>query len=147
VAAWSRGGALPFLLAVMLASGCGTSHTEVTVPLSKNGSVLRQFEALLKDRFGNRLVCASGRWAQNFTSGSCKPLASYSPYVYVFRGARHSRFHVTSKKARGYGNYPVSVLLDGKNIACNKQETTFLIKFRDGAGFTLGCSRAGYVSG
>jgi len=116
------------------------------LPLSKNGVVLWQFEALLHDRFGNRLVCASGRWAQNFTSGSCKPLATYSPYLYVFRGARHSRFHVTSKKARGFGNYPISVLLDGKNVTCNRQETTFLIKYRDGAGFTLSCSRAGYVS-
>jgi len=109
--------------------------------------VLWQFEALLHDRFGDSRICASGRWAQDFTSGSCKPLALYSPYVYVFQGARHSRFHVTSRKARGFGNYPVSVLLDGENIACNKQETTFLIKFRDAAGLTLGCSRAGYVSG
>jgi hypothetical protein len=51
------------------------------------------------------------------------------------------------KKATGFGNYPVAVLIRGRNVACNKRETTFLIKYRDGAGLTLGCSAAGYVGG
>ena len=97
--------------------------------------------------FGTRPVCGSGRYAEDFTAGSCAPLAVYSPYFYVFRRARHSRFHVTSKKARDFGNYPVPVLIRGRNIAWSKRETTFLIKYVDGAGLTLGCSSAGYVSG
>jgi hypothetical protein len=39
------------------------------------------------------------------------------------------------------------MLIRGRNIACDKRETLFLIKYTDGAGLTLGCSRAGYVSG
>ena len=115
--------------------------------LSKSGQLLWQFEALLHDTFGNRAVCASGRWAQKFTSGDCSPLAVYSPYAYVFAHAHGSSLHISSKKqVGGFGNYPVALLIRGRPIACNAQETQFLIKYRDGASLTLACSRAGYVS-
>jgi hypothetical protein len=114
--------------------------------LSKIGQLLWQFEALLHDTFGNRAVCVSGRWAQKFTYGACSPLAVYSPYSYVFAHAHGSSFHISSKKqVGGFGNYPVAVLIRGRPIACNAQGTQFLIKYRDGASLTLGCSRAGYV--
>src|SRR6266581_5376434 len=99
--------------------------------LSKDGLVLWRFEALLHDTFGKRAVCASGRWAQKFTSGDCSPLAAYSPYSYVFSHAHGSSFHISSKKrVGGFGNYPVSVVIRGRPIACNAQETQFLVKYR-----------------
>ncbi len=114
--------------------------------LSKSGQLLWQFEALLRDTFGSRGVCASGRWAQKFTSGDCSPLAVYSPYLYVFARARGSSFHVSSKKeVGGFGNYPIALLIRGRPIACDTQETRFLIKYRDTASLTLDCSRAGFV--
>jgi hypothetical protein len=113
--------------------------------LTKEGRVLWQFEALLHDNFGNRPVCASGRWGQKFTSGRCAPLAVYSRYRYVFARARDSAFHVSTKKARDFGNYPQPVLINGRNVACNARETTFLILQVAAGGFTLGCSRAGWT--
>ncbi len=113
--------------------------------LSKRGRILWQFEALLHDTFGNRPICSSGRWRQKFTSGDCSPLAVYSPYFYVFTPARRSAFHITSKKACCFGNYPQPVLIRGWNIACDARETTFLIEYVDAASFTLGCSRAGWT--
>jgi hypothetical protein len=125
------------------------AHPTASAPLpalSKSGQILWQFEALLHDTFGNRPVCASGRWAQEFTSGDCSPLAVYSPYSYVFAHAHRSAFHISSKKrVGGFGNYPIAVLIRGRPIACNARETQFLIKYRDSASLTLGCSRAGYV--
>ena len=115
--------------------------------LSGAGRVLWQFEALLHDTFGNGNVCSAGR-SLNFTDGDCSPLAVYSPYFYVFAQARHSAFHISSKKkVGGFGNYAQPVLIRGRSIACNARETRFLIEFPDAVGFTVDCSRAGYVIG
>jgi hypothetical protein len=91
-------------------------------------------------------VCASGRWRQNFTAGKCTPLATFAPYRYVFAGARRSRFHVTSKRALDFGNYPQPVLIRGRNIACDRHEHRFLVAYVDAASLTLDCSRAGWTS-
>jgi hypothetical protein len=144
----------PACAAVVVALFAGGSFATVTqaaasapLPrLSKSGQLLWQFEALLHDTLGNRAVCASGRWAQKFTSGDCSSLAVYAPYLYVFARARGSSFHISPKKeVGGFGNYPIALLIRGRPIACNTQETRFLIKYRDTASLTLNCSRAGYV--
>lgn len=118
----------------------------MTANTTRPGRTLWQFEALLHDTFGNRRVCASGRWRQNFTAGDCTPLATFAPYQYVFAGAHRSRFHVTSTRARDFGNYPQPVLIRGRNIACDPRERTFLVAYVDAASLTLGCSRAGWTS-
>jgi len=135
---------LSVALALLCLAGCGANHVRAR-PITNKGQLLWEFEALLHDTFGNRQVCASGRWAQRFTSGACSPLAVYSPYWYVFADAHHSTFHVTDKQATNFGNYPQPVLVDGKNIACDKASTRFLITYVDAASLTLGCSAAGYV--
>jgi len=135
------------------ATGCGGKHASAGPPigLSKGGAILWQFEALLHDTFRNNEVCASGRLGLNFTGGltasnACTPLAVYSPYFYVFAHARHSAFHISSKKeVGGFGNYPQPVLIRHHPIACNRRETQFLIVYPDAISFTVGCSRAGYV--
>jgi hypothetical protein len=69
------------------------------VNLSRSGRILWQFEALLRDTFGNRLISAHPARpgsAINFACASrigCKPLADWSPYVFTFRSPGHSRFH------------------------------------------------------
>jgi hypothetical protein len=135
------------LLAALLA-GCGarTVVETVTANTTRSGGTLWQFEALLHDTFGNRPVCASGRWRQNFTAGHCTPLATFAPYGYVFAGAHRSRFHVTSTRARDFGNYPQPVLIRGRNIACDPRERTFLVEYVEAVPLTLGCSRAGWTS-
>lgn len=111
--------------------------------LTSAGRTLWQFEALLHDTYGAHPVCSSGRWGQRFTSGACSPLAVYSPYSYVFRGAHGSAFRLSSKRrVGGFGNYPVSVLVRGHPVACDARETRFLVLYRD-TRFTLGCRRAG----
>jgi hypothetical protein len=107
--------------------------------LSKNGRILWQFEALLHDTFSNRPVCTKGRLALSFRSGTCSPLAVYSPYFYVFANARGSAFHLSSpQKVGSFGNYPVVVFIRGRPVACNARETKFLI-LEAKARFTLGC--------
>ena len=131
------------LVLIALLTGCGTGAKMKATPAGKR---LWQFEALLHDTFGNRPVCASGRWSQNFTDGSCSPLAEFAPYVYVYAGAHGSKFHVTSTKAIDFGNYPQAILIRGRNIACDPHERTFLVKYVDAASLTLGCLGAGYTS-
>jgi len=138
--------------ALVLATGggaaTGTTIAVSTGPpsgLTERGRVLWQFEALLHDTFGGRLVCATGRWRLNFTT-TCGALAYYSPYDYVFAGARGSAFHISSKKACCYGNYPQSVLIRGQNIACNTGEKRFLVANMARVHFSLWCSRAGWTS-
>jgi hypothetical protein len=142
------GGAAAFVSAFGVAAAAAVTGPSASPPpgLTHSGRTLWQFEALLHDTFGTRPVCASGRWAQKFTSGACKPLAVYSPYFYVFADAHRSAFHISSKKqVGGFGNYPVALSVRGHPVACDTREARFLILYRD-TSFTLGCMRAGYVT-
>jgi hypothetical protein len=114
--------------------------------LTKHGRLLWQFEALLHDTFGNHQVCASGRWGQKFTSDEPLCHVLYAKYRHVFANAHNSAFHISSRRAVGFGNYPQPVLIRGRNIACNARETTFLVKQVDAAALILRCSRAGFTS-
>lgn len=141
-------------IVVVLAFCVGSFATETQAAssgpspeLSKSGRILRQFEALLHDSFGDHAVCASGRWGQKFTSGQCSPHAVYSRYSYVFARVRGSSLHTSSKKrVGGFGNYPVAVPIRGHPIACNARETQFLVKYRNAVPLALGCLRAGYIT-
>ncbi len=143
-------GLVAVVIALVVAATTGASASGPPSGLTKTGQVLWNFESLLRQTFGNRHICSSGRWRQNFTGGdlskgACAPLATYSPYFYVFDSARGSAFHVSSKKeVGGFGNYPIAVLIRGRPVACNTRETRFLVLYRSTA-FTLGCLRAGYV--
>jgi len=138
--------------ALVLGTGGGAATATTTAVstgppsgLTERGRVLWQFEALLRDTFGGREVCATGRSRNNFTT-TCGALAFFSPYDYVFAGARGSAFHVSSKKACCYGNHPQSVLIRRRNIACNVRETMFLLVNLARVHFSLSCSRAGWTS-
>jgi hypothetical protein len=117
------------------------------VTLSRSGRILWQFEALLRDTFGNRSISARSRppgSAINFACASrigCAPLADWSPYFFTFRGPRHSRFHLSKRRfPSGYwGNYPVAVLVKGRFIACDRAEKRFLIAYSDAVGLSLDC--------
>lgn len=131
------------LVVSAISTATATPATDAPPPgLTSAGRTLWQFEALLHDTFGSRPVCSSGRWAQNFTSGACSPLAVYSPYFYVFANAHHSGFHISQRVVGDFGNYPVAVMVRGHPIACDRHETKFLILYRD-THFTLGCLRPG----
>jgi hypothetical protein len=115
--------------------------------LARSGRILWQFEALLRDTFGNRSVSAHAARpgsAINFACASrigCKPLAEWSPYVFTFRGPRHSRFHLSKRRfpAGYWGNYPVAVLIKGRFVACGRAEKRFLIAYSDAVGLSLDC--------
>ena len=137
---------------LVLGTGGGAATATTTAvstgPLSgltERGRVLWQFAALLHDTFGGREVCATGRWRLSFST-TCGALADFSPYDYVFAGARGSAFHISSKKACCYGNYPQSVLIRRRNIACNARETMFVVANMARVHFSLSCSRAGWTS-
>ena len=112
--------------------------------LSSAGLARWNFEALLRDAFGDRMVCAKGNTLDFFASG-CTPLAGWEPYFYEFIDARHSAYHLSKRhfEAGVFGNYPVPVEIDGHLIACNRSETSFLISYGDAVGLSLGCVAPG----
>src|SRR5258706_3845501 len=120
--------------------------TATPTGLSKSGRVLWQFEALLRDTFGNRSVSAHlqpGR-AINFACANkigCAPLAYWSPYFFTFTRAHDSAFRVSKKRfPSGYfGNYPFPIWIRGQFIACDRAEKHFLITYSDAVGLSLDC--------
>lgn len=48
--------------------------------LSRQGRALWNFEALLHDTSGHRLICTPGS-SLNFVAGTCSPLAIWEPYL------------------------------------------------------------------
>jgi hypothetical protein len=118
--------------------------------LSTFGSVRWNFEALLRQEFGNRPVCVIGsepgtpfRFTGFPVNVGCSPLSTYEPYFYVFATSGKSAFHLTNVRYRTgqevAGNYPVPVLVRGRLIACNREDTRVLIEYSDSAGFALAC--------
>jgi hypothetical protein len=71
----------------------------------------------------------------------CAPLSTYSPYWYTFSDPTNSTFHLSQQNYRGwsFGNYPEPVLINGEIVACDPQESTFLIRYFDASSFTLAC--------
>jgi hypothetical protein len=128
---------------------------------TSEGRLLWNLEALLRATFGNSQPASSDLTATgptnpsnpppNSTTGNyvdfncagdhCAPLSTYSPYWYTFSDPIDSTFHLSQQNYRGwsFGNYPEPVLINGKIVACDPQENTFLIKYFDASSFTLAC--------
>ena len=138
-----------FTLTLTLATGSGASRVSAGPParLTATGKVRWQFEALLRDTFGLRPVCATGRWAENFTAGiaNCTPLATHALYDFAFETAHWSRSHVARRRASNFADNEIAVLIRGKNVACGPRETTFLVEHPDTVTNTLACTGAGHV--
>jgi len=109
--------------------------------LSAYGRALWNFEALLHDTFGSRDVCTKGS-SLNFIApaNACTPLATYEPYLYQFAGARHSAFHLVTRLPKAsFGNYPQPVRINGRFIACDPHDRSYLMEFSDASTFTVTC--------
>jgi hypothetical protein len=109
--------------------------------ITARGQLLWNFEALLRQTFGGESMSVSR--PENFSCrGDCAPLLKYRLYRYTFSRAGGSKFHI-AKRTFGdngeFGNYPVPVLINGHAVACNAQETRFLIAYRSMASFTVDC--------
>jgi len=127
------------VLVCALALGACSSTPSRT--LSGQGQLVWNFEGLLTQTFGSQPVSATAQL--DFScSGPCSPLATYSPYSFVFGRHRDSAFHLSTRRpdpTMSFGNYPLPVLIRGRLIACDAKESTFLIEYRDQADFALGC--------
>ena len=116
-----------------------TAQSDPPPGLSDSGRALWNFEALLHDTFGSRMVCTRGS-SLDFVAGTCSPLATWEPYFYVFPAARHSAFHVAYREPTGgFGNYPQPVKINGHFIACGPTDRTYLMEYSDAATFSIGC--------
>jgi hypothetical protein len=139
--------------------------TDTTMPAPKaitsDGGTLWNLEALLKATFGNSQPSSADNTDAGPTNPSdppkssgtagyvdfncagerCSPLSVYQPYWYTFSDPTDSSFHLSKQNYAGwsFGNYPEPVLINGKIVACNHQESTFLIRLSDASSFTLAC--------
>jgi hypothetical protein len=141
------------------------SHTTAaalpSAALTPSGRLLWNLEAVLRATFGNSEPASSDTTQtgptnpsnppQNSTTGryvnfncagiNCSPLSTYSPYRYTFSDPTNSTFHLSLQNYRkwSFGNYPEPVLINGRIVACNPRESTFLIRYADASSFTLAC--------
>jgi len=106
-----------WVVALLIGGNVPSALAGPPLELSTNGRALWNFEALLRDTFGNRFVCTKGA-SLNFiaTTNQCSPLATYEPYSYEFADARHSAFHLVPHLPSGsFGNYPQPVRINGQS--------------------------------
>jgi hypothetical protein len=99
------------------------------------------FEGLLSQTFGYKPGSAAGG-IDISCSGDCSPLSTYSPYSFVFARHRDPTFHISTRRpgpSISFGNYPAPVLIEGRLVACDSKESTFLVEYREAVNFSLGC--------
>src|SRR5919204_4658413 len=80
--------------ATLIVAGCGGGGSHVT----RQGALLRNFEALLHESFpGRSVVSMRTRRSGDLDfvcGGFCAPLSTYSPYWFVFRHPGRSAFRL-----------------------------------------------------
>lgn len=133
----------------------------VSEPITSDGRLLWNLEALLRATFGNSQPFSADNTdtgptspsspPKNSTSGpyvnfdcagyQCSPLSTYDPYSYTFSDPTNSAFHLSQQNYQqwSFGNYPEPVLINGRIVACDADESTFLIRYADASSFTLTC--------
>jgi hypothetical protein len=142
-----------------------TDAGPVSVPssaaITADGGLLWNLEALLRATFGNSQPSSAdntdtgppnpsdppansktGNYVDFNCAGiHCSPLSVYDPYSYTFADPTDSAFHLSTQsyKQWSFGNYPEPVLINGRIVACNSEESTFLIRYADASSFTLAC--------
>lgn len=131
--------------ALLTGAAPSSAHTPAAGPpsgLTRSGRDLWQFEALLRDEFGAKVVSTH---ALNFAcaGADCTPAAYWSPYIRTFTAARHSSFHLSGRSfgPGAFGNYPTVVRVNGRTVACDMAEHRFLVAHVDAAVPTLDCLR------
>jgi hypothetical protein len=129
--------------------------------ITSDGRLLWNLEALLRATFGSSQPSSSDLIATgptnpsdpppNATTGpylnfncagtDCAPVSTYSAYWYTFTDPTNSTFHISRRNYQGwfFGLGAEPVLIKGKIVACDAQESTFLIRYADSASFTLTC--------
>jgi len=136
---WPR--AWPLAVAVLVAASCGGSGPPTH--LSSMGRDLWNLEGLLHRTFDNRSVSSEGRDFDCAGDTDCAPHARYSPFAYTFVSHTSTAFHLMPSTFRPgkLGNFPEPILIRGRVIACDQQETKFLIHIAGTATYTIGCAR------
>jgi len=153
-------GCTAHIQAIPLLTSTTTKTTAPTsVAITSDGSLLWNLEALLRGTFGQsqpfsaatltRVSPSSapknsinGKYVDfNCAGDQCSPLSTYEPYSYTFSDPTDSAFHLSHQSYQqwSFGNYPEPVLINGRIVACNSQESTFLNRYADTSSFTLAC--------
>ena len=145
-------------------SQIGLTTEPAAEPVTADGRLLWNLEALLRATFGNSRPSSADNTDSgptnssnpsyppaNSTTGNyvnfncagddCSPLAVYDPYWYTFQDPTGSSFRLSQQDYQkwSFGNYPAAVLINGKIVACDTNESTFLVRYFDASSFTLAC--------
>jgi len=122
--------------------------TQTPVGLTAQGRVLWNFEGLLLESFPRQRVVSAKRatpvtrrFLDFSCPGFCAPTSAYAWYRYVFTRPGPSAFHLSSRRfSSGYfGVQPLQILIRGRSVACNPQETRFLIAYPNTLPLTVAC--------
>jgi hypothetical protein len=142
----------------VVACGCATSTTEghagrvsVGAPTAANrpdrvhltsrGQLLKQFEGLLRSRFGSKVVCERAKPGPAvFVANGCTPLADYDPYFYTFSHPVNTTLRLSHRRPMDFGNYPRVIRIGRNSVRCNSgKHPKYLITYSDASSFSLSC--------
>ena len=137
-------------VAFALLAGAGTSCSSKSEQgsqshrsLTERGQLLWNLEGLLRKSFRDTNdIWMSSRTRPTMNFMCCSSHAQALDYTFVFQPPGGSMFHLSSRHfpPGDFGNFPAQVLVHGRSVACDAQETRFLIAHRDAASLALDCS-------
>jgi hypothetical protein len=118
--------------------GCGSGDSRKAPPsgLTSHGSIVWEFEALLRDTFGQALLrdafgtveaCEGPRGRVNFVVRPCAPLSDYNFYRFTFADARGSTFARTRKRPAHLGNV-IPVQVGGQYVRCKGDRWLVMVR-------------------
>ncbi len=115
----------------------------MSTSLTAGGRALWGLESLLRRVYGTAQVWSDAQDPSGIdfdcAGQICGPLASYDPYFYTFVEPTGTAFHIASSQYTNFGNYPIPVLVHGHNVACNADDSEFLVNLGDAAISSLQC--------
>ena len=128
-----RRAALCALAVTALVAGCGSGAPST---LNVGGHVVWNFEALLHDLGGHEFCLGGAGVGFDVTTKPC-PSGAATYYAPVFSGARHSSFHLARTHPGLFVWTPVRI--NGRLVACDARETTFVGHDKNSANFAMAC--------
>lgn len=118
-----------------------SSTTDIHRALTKSGSLLWNFESLLRARFGSGTPAATYPLNFDCAGSKCSPTSKYIYFEYTFTDLGKSSFRMAGKYSSKmfFGVDPEAVQIYGHLIYCSTGNTKYLVRLADTLSLTLKC--------